>query len=161
MAALTHQCFVTLQDNAGRKATLIVHIPVATLAQDAVDFVGLLVNEIDPLVLGGIVAAGVTLAADITGHGSIGSTSDVQEKGEFTMNTINSFLHAVGVPTFDESLIIAGSDAIDTTQADVIDFVDALLDGLAVPSTNTVIPVDSRGEDLTSIKSALERFRRR
>lgn len=161
MAALTHQCFVTVQDNAGRQATSIIHIPVATLAQDAVDFVGLLVNEIDPLIIGGVVAAGVTLAADIAGHGAIGPTSDVQEKGEFSFNTINAFIHSVGLPCLDETLVVAASNVIDLTQADVIDFVDAMLDGIAVPSTNVVIPTDSRGEDLVSVKSALERFRRR
>lgn len=159
--ALTHQVFVTFQDDAGRKATAIIHIPVATLAQDAVDFAGLLINEIDPLVVGGIVAGGVTLAADIAGHGAIGPTSDVQEKGEFSFNTANNFLHSVGIPTFDETLVIAGSGVIDTGQVDVVDFTDAMLTGLAVPSTNLVTPVDSRGEDLTSLKSALERFRRR
>jgi len=159
--ALTHQVFVTVQDNAGRKATSIVHIPVATLAQDAVDFAGLLINEIDPLIVGGIVAGGVTLAADISGHSGIGSTSDVQEKGEFTFNTFNNFLHSVGIPTLDEGLVVAGSRSIDTGQQDVIDFVNAMTVGLAVPSTNLVVPVDSRGEDLTSLKEALERFRRR
>ncbi len=159
--ALTHQVFITFQDDAGRKATAIVHIPVATLAQDAVDFAGLLINELDPLVVGGIVAGGVTLAADIAGHGAIGPTSDVQEKGEFSYNTFNNFIHSVGIPTFDEALVVAGSGVIDTGQADVIDFNNAMLLGLVVPSTNTVIPVDSRGEDLTSLKSALERFRRR
>ena len=159
--ALTHQVFVTLQDDAGRKATMIVHIPVATLAQDAVDYAGLLINEIDPLVLGGIVAGGVTLGADIAGHGAIGSTSDVQEKGEFAFNTANNFIFTVGVPTLDEGLVIAGSGVIDTGQADVVDFLDAMITGLAVPSTNLVVPVDSRGEDLTSLKAALERFRRR
>lgn len=159
--ALTHQVFVTLQDNAGRKSTMIVHIPVATLAQDAVDFAGLLINEIDPLVVGGIVSGGVTLAADIAGHGAIGPTADVQEKGEFSFNTLNNFIFTVGVPTFDESLVVLGSGVIDAAQADVLDFLNAMTVGLAVPSTNLVVPTDSRGEDLVSLKSALERFRRR
>lgn len=159
--ALTHQVFVTVQDRAGLKSTLIVHIPIATIPQDALDFADLLINEIDPLILGGVVAGGVTLAADISGHGAIGSTSNVQEKGEFTYNTFNSFLHTVGLPTFDQTLVVAGSRSIDTTQVDVIDFNDAMLTGLAVPSTAVIVPTDSRGEDLTSLKAALERFRRR
>lgn len=161
MAQLTHQVFVTVQDKAGFKSTMIVHIPIATVPQDALDFAGLLINEIDPLILGGIVSGGVTLAADIAGHGGIGSTSNVQEKGEFTYNTENSFLHSVGLPTFDETLVVAASRNIDLTQEDVEDFNDAMLDGLAVPSTEVIVPVDSRGEDLSSLKSALERFRRR
>lgn len=161
MAALTHQVFVTVQDDKGLQSTMIVHIPVATDAQDAVDFAGLLVNEIDPLVIGGIVAAGVTLAADIAGHGAIGPTSDVQEKGEFAFRTVNNFLFRTALSCFDEAFVLSASQAIDTGDADVIDFVDALIDGIVVPSTATVIPVDSRGEDLTSLESALERFRRR
>ena len=161
MAQLTHQVFVTVQDKAGLKSTLIVHIPIATIPQDALDFADLLINEIDPLILGGIVSAGVTLAADIAGHGAIGSTSNVQERGEFTFQTANSFVHSVGLPTLDETLVIASSRNIDLTQADVIDWVDAMLDGLAVPSTAVIVPVDSRGEDLVSLTSALERFRRR
>lgn len=161
MSELTHQVFATIQDNAGRRATLIIHLLASVLAQDAIDFAGLLINEIDPLVLGGVVAGGVTLSADISGHGSIGSTSDVQEKAEFSFNTENKFIFSVGIPTLDEALVIAGSDAIDTGQADVVDFLDAMIDGITVPSTNLIVPVDSRGEDLTSLKSALERFRRR
>ncbi len=161
MAQLTHQVFVTVQDKAGLKSTLIVHIPIATIPQDALDFADLLINEIDPLILGGIVSAGVTLAADISGHGAIGSTSNVQERGEFTFLTANSFVHSVGLPTLDETLVVASSRSIDLTQADVIDWVDAMLDGLAVPSTAVIVPVDSRGEDLLSLTSALERFRRR
>ncbi len=159
--ALTHQGFITVQDDAGRESTLIVHMPVAVLAQDAVDFIGLLIDEIDPIIVGGIVRAGVTLACDIAGHGTIGALADVQEKGEFTFNTLNLFLAAVGLPSFDESLIVASSDTIDLTDGDVVDFVDAMIDGIEVPSTNTVVPCDSRGETLVSVKSALERFRRR
>jgi len=161
MSTLTHEVFVTVQDKTGRKSTTIVHIPLATTPQDALDFAGLLINEIDPLILGGIVGGGVTLSADIAGHGAIGSTSNVQEKGEFTYNTFNAFKHSLSLPTFDETLVIAASRTIDIGQADVEDFNDAMLVGLAVPSTAVIIPVDSRGEDLTTLVSALERFRRR
>ena len=122
---------------------------------------GLLVNEIDPLILGGIVNAGVTFAADIAGHGAIGPTSDVQEKGEFAFRTLNNFVFRVSLSGLDESFVLPASQALNTADDDVVDFVDALLLGLVVPSTATVIPVDSRGEDLTSLESALERFRRR
>ncbi len=160
--SLTHQVFVTVQDKAGLKSTAIIHIPIATGAVDAIDFAGLLVNEIDPLILGGIVSAGVTINADISGHGNIGSTSNVQEKGEFTFNTVNGFLHSIGLPTFDETLVVAASRNINVGQVDVVDFVNAITVGLAVPSTNLITPVDSRGEALTTtLKSALERFRRR
>lgn len=161
MAQLTHQAFVTIQDKAGLKSTLIVHIPIATVAKDALDFTNLLIDKIDPLVLGGVVGGGVTLAADLAGHGTIGPTSNVQEKGEFTFNTLNAFLHSVGLPTFDETFVVAASRNIDTGAPLVAAFVTAMEDGIVVPSVATVIPTDSRGEDLTTLKSALERFRRR
>ena len=161
MAALTHQGFITVRDDKGMESTMTVYMPVATLAQDAVDYMSALVNEVDPLILGGIINAGVTLAADISGHGTIGPTSDAQERGEFSFRSENDFLHRVGLPTFDEAFVLSSSQTIDTGDADVSDFVDALLDGLVVPSTNTVIPTDSRGEDLATLESALERFRRR
>ena len=161
MAILTHQGFVTVQDDKGMRSTMIVHLPFATLAQDALDFVGLLVDDIDPLVIGGIVSAGVTLAADIAGHGAIGPTSDVQEKGEFAFRTVNNFLFRVALSAFDESFVLGASQTINTGDALVQAFRDDLLNGIVVPSTATVIPVDSRAEDLTSLESALERFRRR
>lgn len=161
MAILTHQVFITIEDNKGMQSTLIVHIPAATEAQDAVDFAGLLVNEVDPLVLGGIVNAGVTLAADIAGHGAIGPTSDVQEKGEFAFRTVNNFLFRVALSAFDEAFVLDASQNINTADDDVVDFFEALTDGLVVPSTETVIPCDSRGEDLLTLAAALERFRRR
>ncbi len=161
MAQLTHQAFVTVQDNKGMQSTMIVHLPIATVPQDAIDYVGLLVNEVDPLVLGGVVAAGVTISADIAGHGAIGPTSDVQEKGEFAFRTVNNFLFRTSLSAFDEAFVLDASQVIDTGDVDVTDFVEALTDGLVVPSTATVIPVDSRGEDLVTLESALERFRRR
>lgn len=161
MAVLTHQVFVTVRDNKGMQSTMIVHIPAATDAVDALDFAELLVDKIDPLILGGVVAAGVTLAAVIAGHGTIGPTSDVQEKAEFAWRTANDFLFRVALSTLDEQFVLDASQSIDTGDATVLAFTNALKDGLVVPSTETVIPVDSRGEDLVTLEAALERFRRR
>lgn len=161
MAQLTHQGFITIQDKAGLKSTMVVHIPIATGAVDALDFIDDLIDLVDPMILGGVVGGGITLAADIAGHGAIGPTSNVQEKGEFTWNTLNAFLHSVGVPTFDEDLVVAASRVIDVADAAVSPFLTAMKDGIVVTSTNTIIPTDSRGEDLVDLKSALERFRRR
>lgn len=161
MAQLTHQAFITVQDKAGLKSTLVVHIPIATGAVDALDFIDDLIDLVDPMILGGIVGGGVTLAADIAGHGAIGPTSNVQEKGEFTWNTLNAFLHTVGVPTFDEDQVVAASRVIDVAHANVSPFLAAMKDGIVVTSTNTIIPTDSRGEDLVDLKAGLERFRRR
>lgn len=161
MATLTHQVFITVQDAKGLQSTLIVHLPFATVPQDAIDFAELLVDEVDPLIKAGVVAAGVTFATDIAGHETIQATSDVQEKGEFAFRTVNNFLFRFALSGFDENFVVASSQQIDLTDANVIDLVDAMIDGLIVPSTATVIPVDSRAEDLTVLESGLERFRRR
>lgn len=161
MALLTHQVFITIQDDKGLQSTMIVHIPAATLAVDAVDFAGLLVNEVAPLTTGGIVAAGVSLAADIVGHGTIDPLSDVQEKGEFTYRTVNNFPAKVSLSTLDEQFVLGASQTLDIGDPLVAAFNSAMLVGIVVPSTAVVVPTDGRGEDLTSLQSALERFRRR
>ncbi len=159
--ALTHQVFITVKDDKGLSSTMIVHLPIATLPQDAIDFADELINDVDPLILGGIVAAGVSFAADIAGHGTIGPTSDVQEKGEFTFRTVNNFPFKHALSTLDEAFVLGASQTLDTGDPLVDALVQDMLVGIVVPSTATVIPVDGRGEDLTSLESALERFRRR
>lgn len=161
MAQLTHQVFITISDAKGMKSTATFHIPIATIPQDALDYADALVALYDPMTVAQIVSAGVTLNADISGVGAGAPQADAQEKGEYVFRSLNNFPFRVAISGFDENLVVANSQQLDTADLDMLAFIDGLITGVAVPSTAVIQATDSRGEDLLSLESALERFRRR
>lgn len=161
MAQLTHQVFITIQDAKGMRSTATIHIPISVVPQDALDYADLMVGLYDPMTVAEIVSAGVTLAADIGSVGAGAPQADAQEKGEFTFRTVNNFPFRVAISGFDENLVTASSQQLDIADLDMLAWIDGMITGVAVPSTEVIVACDSRGEDLITLESALERFRRR
>jgi hypothetical protein len=63
------------------------------------------------------------------------------------------------IPTFSEALVQAGTDAVDTADLDVAAFVTAMQDGIVVTG-GTISPTNSRDNDVVSLASARQQFRR-
>jgi len=139
---------ITIQDEKNAKSTLEIYVPTGTSAEDILDFGTSIAGLIVPLITGQItrVAAciGVTPPASALVPGA-----DVEEGGQFRFNVVGGNRSNITIPTFNESLTIAGSTALDTNNADVAAFIDAMTNGVTVASTNTVSPVDYRDGDLT------------
>lgn len=88
-------------------------------------------------------------------------TADVFRKGFFIFRAaIAGFSKKLGLPTFLETKVPTGTDAIDQGDADVLAFINAMTNGIAVSGPITIQPTDERGNDLTTISVAREIHRR-
>lgn len=98
------------------------------------------------------------IGIDLSGLGLLASPtaqSDVSEKGLFNMRTASNTYARMFVPTISESLVVANSDALDPADADVIAFTTALEDGI-LTTGGTIVPVDTRGNEITEVTEARE-----
>lgn len=151
---LVIELFVNFVDESGDTATRSFYLDAGTSLADAALVVPALVNLIAPMILGGITGAGFTVSVDIDalGVGLAQAASDIEEVARFAYRTVNNFVWRKTIPTLDESKVLAGSDNIDVTDADVLAFNTAMTDGIDVSGaggSGTIQFVDSRAEDLT------------
>lgn len=162
MSILTIEYLTTLKDQSGRESTFTLNFPFATDAVQALEAASEMLPLTDALLTGRIVRAGIFMGVDLSGVGVVGSLSDVQEKGAYLLRTVNGFPVNVGLPTFDEAKIDNVNAVVDRTDADVIAWEAAIISGIPTPIfTGSVSFVDSRGEDIVSVESAIEAFRPR
>lgn len=113
---------------------------------------------------GRITGASICLGIDTGALGlstTASSVSNVGVKGAFRFNTSQSGFYAkTNIPALAESKVIAGSDNIDQSDADVIAYMADLTGGVSVTG-GTMVFTNGRGHTITSIRTAKERFRRR
>ena len=149
----------TVQDGKGEKSPITIQLPTSTAPADAIAFAQTMWPLVNALVTGGNVVGRVGFeVSGLTSGNPVGS-SDVQEIGRFIFNTVNGFTKSLGLPTFLESLILPGTDQIDTTDVDVAAFVTGMVSGVdttANGGSGVISPADYRDEDLTSLTGAIE-----
>lgn len=144
--------FWKTRDAKGDVSTREVYLPVATTAAAAVTFAGSFIALIDDITSGEIVSAGVNLEIDISGlTNSPVSTADLQEMARFAFRDAAGFLTSITIPTFPEVYFLAGTNQVDTAQANVAAFITAMEDGLAGTS-----PTSLHEDDLTALETAVE-----
>lgn len=165
--------FVRVRDAGGDAAgdkpgnsLVSVEIPTATTPANAIAFARGLADIVAPLMVGGIIGAGVTFEVDLSSLSldEIGTAlADVQEKAIFSFRTLAGKLKKIGIPTFNENLLQgAGAYAnVDLTDTDVQAFVTAMEDGIDVSGyggTGTVAPVDTNNSDLALLETATQAY---
>ena len=158
--------YFTIEDEKRQVSTVEIPLPDSVGLANipyAVQAVG---DLLEPLIQGRIRAAGARVEVDTSGFGwsaVAGVAADVQEGARFVFRTVNGFLKSLRLPTFNESLIVATTDNVDTTDTDVAAFTAAMTSGVdltGVGGTGTAAPADYRGEDITAFVSAKENFTR-
>lgn len=88
--------------------------------------------------------------------------SDVEEGAMFLWETEDGYTTRGFIPTFKESLLIAGTELVDLAQAVVQDWVNTMIDG---PDAMPGIPEDrinmttNRGEDISLLRAAYGIFK--
>jgi|SRR5688572_2376826 len=111
-----------------------------------------------------ITGGSVTFTIDLSGlslKAAAASVADTFQKGYFAFNSAaTGFFKRLRIPTFNEAKVSAGSDTINTIDADVAAFLGAMNSGIVVTG-GTIQPVTERGHDLTSLSEAREVFRRK
>lgn len=165
--------FVRVRDAGGtgagdRPGTSIisVEIPTATTPANAIAFARGLADITAPLMVGGIIGAGVTFEVDLSSLSldEVGTAlADVQERAVFAFRTAAAKIKRIGIPTFNENLFTgAGAySSVDLTDTDVQAFVTAMEDGIDVSGyggTGTVAPVDTNNSDLVTLETATQDF---
>lgn len=154
--------YFVVEDSDGDKSTVEFFFAEATplaVLSAGVSAVAALVN---PLVLGGLSAAGFRVEVDVSGTwGVVGSVlADIQEKAEFAMRTANGFLSRLNLPTFDESLFVTGQDEVDLADPDVAAFVAFLETGITAGG-GTLAPTDYREDQIAFVQTATENWGKR
>lgn len=154
-----------IRDEKGKQSTFSVNVPSSLTAEQVSAFAVSFAALVDAVIRGKIVSVGISLSinlsADFVGDAAE-ALGDVEEKGYFQFVTDNGFYTAMNIPTFDETLVTAGTNQINTTNADVSALLQAIVVGLPVlvgqPSAAVVEPCDTRGENISALSAALEVF---
>lgn len=152
----------TARDDKGKTATTEVKVPTSYSIAQYIEFAQSMAQLLDAIMDGKITSANFCVGVDLSGLGLKAlptSGSDVEEKGFFQYTTDGGFQTSMQIPAFEEALIVAGSDAIDVLQADVLAFDTAMLTGIAVTGPATIQPSDEREDDIQSRDFAREHFR--
>lgn len=160
--AIAIKIIYTARDNKGKLATTEVKVPTGYSIAQYVEFVGAMAQLIDAIVDGKITSANFCIGVELSGLGLKAlalDASDVEEKGFFQYATAGGYQTRLQIPTFKEGLVVLGSDAIDTLQADVLAFNTAMLVGILVTGPDTIQPSDEREDDIQSLDFAREHFR--
>lgn len=159
--ALGYGIIFTIEDEKGAFSTTEIRLPTATAWADVLLMSAALVPLIDALIAGAIRRVGIVFDYTVVGGIKLSplAGSDVEEGARFQFRTENNFFTHLRLPTFLESLIVAGTREVDLTDADVAAFVDAMVDGIDLPDAAPIVePSDSRGEDIVALTSAQEQF---
>ncbi len=160
--AIAIKVIYTARDDKGKTATTEVKVPLGFTIAQYIEFAQSMAQLLDAIMDGKITGANFCVGVDISGLGlkalpTVGS--DVEEKGFFQYSTVGGFQTRMQIPAFKETLVVAGSDAIDVLQADVLSFDTAMLVGIAVAGPATIQPSDEREDDIQSRDFAREHFR--
>jgi hypothetical protein len=154
----------TIEDAKGAKSTMQFNFPVGaasnTNVNALIDAAKAAAELIDAVTKGRILNVGIGIAVDLSAL-TLKSTadvdSDVEEGARFQFNSAIGALTGFRIPTFDEALLLSGTQSVDIEDADVDALVDFMIDGHTL-SAVTVQPSDDRGSDVESLASARESF---
>ena len=159
--ALGYGLIFSIVDEKGATSTTEIRLPVTTAWADVLGMAAALPPLIDALISGAITRVGIVFDFTLTGGVKLAALagSDVEEGARFQFRTENNFFTHLRIPTFLESLIVAGTREVDLTDSDVAAFVTAMEDGIDLAGAAPIVePSDSRGEDIVALVSAQEQF---
>ena len=154
----------TIRDGKGEQSTMQVNVPSSTSAADAIIFGQQFAGIIDPLVNGAITRVGIVLDVDISGLGLTPNASlqaDVEEGAKFQFRTSQNHFTSFRIPTFLDTLIPGGGNAVDQANGQVAALLTAMEDGIdlsGVGGSGVISPSDTRNEDIVATTSAKEAF---
>jgi hypothetical protein len=154
----------TFQDGKGETSTTQVNLPSSTSTADAIVFGQQMATLLDPLVNGVITRVGIVLDVDLSTLGlnaTASGTADVEEGARFGFRTSQGNFTSMRVPTFLDSLITTGGNAVDQVNTDVAAFLTAMETGIDLSGaggSGVVEPSDRRDEDIVATSTAKEDF---
>lgn len=161
MPVVAYELFIQFADADGDVSTRSWNVDASTVVTDLPLMLTALSGLIVPLIVGEIKEMGFTVK--VTPPVSlVDPLADVQELLVTAARTVNGFLKKMTIPTIDETKVfVAGTKDADMTDADVLAYHTALLNGIDLTGaggSGIVEFSDSRGEDLIAIEYAVEDF---
>lgn len=162
MAAFALTYTVRDEDNRG-SGSFTINLPTNLTIPQIGEFAIEMAPLLQAVMTGRIASVGVSIVFDLP-PGSVNTTaspgSDLEEGAIFSFMTADNVPTTFRIPTFNENLMVSGTDNVDVTLPSVAAIITAIEDGLTVTSGATIEPVGPREEALTVIDSALESFKR-
>jgi len=150
-------------DEKGDTSFSKIRVPNGFSIAQYLEFAVAMAQLIATMVLTRITSVSITFSISLSGltlKTVVGAVADIAQKGYFSFQTTtNGFFKRFRIPTFDEDKINAGTDDVNTLDADVAAFVTAMESGIAVTG-GTVQPCDERQHNIQSLTDAREVFRR-
>ena len=148
-------------DDKGKTSSTKVRVPNGFTLSQYVEFVQGMGQFIADISACQITSAGFSVGIDLAGLGlqALPATvADVAQKAYFAFRSaVGGFFKRLRIPTLSETKVNAGTDTLDTVDADVVAFVNAMTNGI-VTTGGTIQPVTERGDDLTTLQEAREVF---
>lgn len=152
------------QDEKGKTSFTKIRVPTTLSIGQVTQFAVAIAQLISNISQCQITNVSTTFAIDLSSltlKAGATALADIAQKGYFAFSsTITGFFKRLRIPTFDETKVNAGSDTIDTVDADVAAFVAAMEDGIAVTG-GTIQPCTERMQELSALSEAREVFRRK
>ena len=151
-------------DDKGKTSFTKIRVPTGNTIAQYTEFAQAMGQFIANMSSCRITGGSITFTIDLSGLGlksAAASITDVFQKGYFAFNSAaTGFFKRLRVPTLSEAKVSAGSDGINTVDADVAAFINAMNNGIVVTG-GTITPTTERGHDLVSLSEAREVFRRK
>lgn len=154
----------TIQDNKKRPSTTKVRVPNGFSIAQYLEFGQAMAQLIANASNGKVVSASANLTLDLSSatiRSATMITADIFEKAIIVVRSAVTGLYAKFFPpTLNDTYVVDGSGSLDQTQTAVSDYLTILTGGIDVGGAVIVAPTDKRGNDLVSVKSAEELFRK-
>lgn len=145
VAAWTHT--YTIKDGKGKKGTVTLSSNHGTNAL-ALSAHNDMRGYIADMITGVIVEAKLSQTT-FTSAATPATSSDIEEKGQFSWVDADTYVMLTSIPTFDESFVLVGTSNIDTSNPTIGTFVSAMTgDGFT----------NARAIDIVSLSKAVEKF---
>lgn len=165
MASLSPYISVTIEDSTGRQSTFQVH----TQSSGGVDeFRGLaraVAKEVDDIIDGFIVNVAATIPFSFANdfinapRTSVNAECDVEKIGVFLFEDQFGRSTRVSIPTIRDSVVNDSTNLIDTSNANVGNFIAAMTSNF-VDNLLNIVPVNVHDEPLTKTVGAYQTFRK-
>lgn len=153
----------SVQDAKGKVGSFNIQLPdntdIPTLQADFAPSTAVLVDDV---IDGAIVGSSASIGVDLSGANIKNAPiqgADVEEGALFTFRSTEGAPTRFRIPTFDETFGMETGQTVDTSDTDVDALVQRILQGDTQGAT-TVRWADSRGNNIASLISAKDQFKR-
>lgn len=154
--------YFTITDAKGKSSRTELKVPTGYTLPEYIEFAESAAQIIANCILGQITQ--ITISFDVSMVGTsiksiANNVADIAQKMFFLIRNTAAQLSRLKIPTMNEQLVLANSDLIDRSDADVAALETALESGLLVTSGATVLFASNTGLPIGQTEQVREYFR--